>query len=45
MAYAGQTITNAVSGERITFIRTSADTGGEVLEVELELAPDGHVPG
>ncbi len=44
MAHAGQTNTNAVSGERITFIRTSADTGGEVLEVELELAPDGHVP-
>jgi mannose-6-phosphate isomerase-like protein (cupin superfamily) len=45
MAYAGQTISNPVSGERITFIRTAADTAGEVLEIELELTPDGHVPG
>jgi quercetin dioxygenase-like cupin family protein len=45
MAYAGQTITNPVSGERIEFIRTAADTGGELLEFELELSPDGNVPG
>lgn len=45
MAYAGQTIENPVSGERITFIQTSADTDGELLEVELELAADGAVPG
>jgi quercetin dioxygenase-like cupin family protein len=45
MAYPGQTIENPVSGERITFIRTSADTDGEYLEIELELAPDGKVPG
>ena len=29
MAHAGQTIVNPVSGERITFRKTSADTNGE----------------
>jgi quercetin dioxygenase-like cupin family protein len=45
MAYTGQTIENPVSGERITFLRTSRDTAGELLEFELELTTDGHVPG
>jgi quercetin dioxygenase-like cupin family protein len=45
MAYKGQVIENPVSGEKITFLQTSRDTGGELLEIELELAPDGHVPG
>jgi quercetin dioxygenase-like cupin family protein len=45
MAYAGQTIQNPVSGERIEFLRTAADTNGEVLEFELTLTPDGRVPG
>src|SRR5918997_6076425 len=45
MAYQGQTIENPVSGERITFLQTARDTGGEKLEIELELSPDGHVPG
>src|SRR4051812_9134312 len=45
MAYAGQTIENPVSGERITFLRTSADPDGELLAIELELTPAGHVPG
>jgi quercetin dioxygenase-like cupin family protein len=45
MAYAGQILDNPVSGERIIFRRTAADTGGELLEIDLELAPDGHVPG
>jgi hypothetical protein len=30
MAYAGQTLDNPVSGERITFRRTAADTNGEL---------------
>jgi quercetin dioxygenase-like cupin family protein len=38
-------IHNPVSGERIEFLRTAADTGGELLELELELAADGRVPG
>ncbi|HSI29989.1 MAG TPA: cupin domain-containing protein [Miltoncostaeaceae bacterium] len=45
MAYRGQVIENPVSGERITFVTTAADTGGELLVIELELAPDGHAPG
>ena len=45
MAYAGQTISNPVSGERITFMQTASDTDGELLEFELELTPDGSVPG
>jgi quercetin dioxygenase-like cupin family protein len=45
MAYAGQTIENPLSGERITFRKTAADTGGELLAIDLELAPGGRVPG
>jgi quercetin dioxygenase-like cupin family protein len=45
MAYRGQTIENPLSGERITFLETAADTGGEYLEIELHLAPGGKVPG
>ena len=45
MAYTGQTLENPVSGEKITFIQTAADTDGELLEIELELAADGAVPG
>jgi quercetin dioxygenase-like cupin family protein len=45
MAYAGQIIQNPVSGERIEFIKTAADTNGELLEIELTLSPDGSVPG
>jgi quercetin dioxygenase-like cupin family protein len=45
MAYAGQIINNPVSGERIEFLRTAADTDGELLEFELELDADGRVPG
>ncbi len=45
MANAGQIIENPVSGETITFQRTAADTAGELLAFEVELSPDGHVPG
>jgi quercetin dioxygenase-like cupin family protein len=45
MAHTGQIIENPVSGERIEFLRTAADTGGELLEIELTLAADGRVPG
>ena len=45
MAYAGQTLENPVTGERITFRKTSADTNGEYVEIDLRLAPDGAVPG
>lgn len=44
MAFAGQILDNPISGERITFRKTAADTGGELLAIDLELSPDGHVP-
>ncbi len=43
MAYAGQVLTNPVSGETIEFLQTSADTDVEVLAIDLTLTPDGHV--
>ena len=45
MAYAGQILDNPITGERIIFRKTAADTGGELLAIDLILAPDGHVPG
>ena len=45
MAYAGQILENPQSGERFIFRKTSADTNGEYLEFDLELQPDGKVPG
>ncbi|HEX8067139.1 MAG TPA: cupin domain-containing protein [Thermoleophilaceae bacterium] len=34
MARAGDTVENPVTGERIEFLRTAADTGGALLEME-----------
>ena len=45
MAHVGQIITNPNSGEQIVFLQTAASTNGELLEIELRLAPDGKVPG
>jgi quercetin dioxygenase-like cupin family protein len=45
MAHAGLILDNPVSGERFAFRRTAADTNGELLEFDLTLAADGHVPG
>jgi quercetin dioxygenase-like cupin family protein len=45
MAHAGQVLENPVSGERIVFRQTAADTGGELLAIDLALSPDGHAPG
>jgi mannose-6-phosphate isomerase-like protein (cupin superfamily) len=45
MAFSGQVLDNKVSGERITFRKTRADTNGDLLAIDLELSPDGHVPG
>ncbi|MDQ1616921.1 MAG: hypothetical protein QOJ60_2860 [Actinomycetota bacterium] len=44
VARAGEVIENPVTGERMTFRRTRADTGGAELEVELELAPGAFLP-
>jgi quercetin dioxygenase-like cupin family protein len=43
MVSAGQTLINPVTGERMTFIRTSADTGGNYVLIELAAAPDAFV--
>jgi mannose-6-phosphate isomerase-like protein (cupin superfamily) len=42
MIYAGDTLYNPVTGERMTFIETSADTNGEYVKIEL-LAEPGAV--
>ena len=44
MLRAGDVIENPVTGETITFIRTSEDTGGAQLEIELLLRPDAFLP-
>ena len=45
MAHAGQVLENPISGEKIIFRQTAADTDGELLAFELVLAPGGAVPG
>ena len=45
MAHTGQTIEHPQTGERFTFRKTAADTNGELLEFDLELSPEGKVPG
>src|SRR5262245_8174935 len=45
MAYTGQTLVNPASGERITIRATAAETGGELVAIDLELPPGGRVPG
>jgi quercetin dioxygenase-like cupin family protein len=45
MAYAGQTLENPASGERITFRQTAAATGGELVAIDLQLPPNRRVPG
>ncbi len=43
MISTGQTIENPVTGERITFHKTSRDTGGEYVLIEATVAPGGGV--
>ena len=45
MAFSGQVLVNPISGERITFRQTAADTDGDLLVIDLELSSDGRVPG
>ena len=45
MAYAGQTLTNPASGERITFRQTAAGTDGALVSIDLELPAGARVPG
>jgi quercetin dioxygenase-like cupin family protein len=38
-------VENPVTGERIVFRQTAADTDGELVAIDLTLPPGGHVPG
>jgi quercetin dioxygenase-like cupin family protein len=40
MAYAGQTINNPVTGEHITFLKTTQETGGQALVFECRVEPN-----
>ena len=42
MAKTGDIIENPVTGERITFVETAADTGGARLTIALELQANAH---
>jgi len=41
MAHAGDVLENPATGDRLVFLRTAAETGGEELEYELEFVPRG----
>ena len=43
MIHAGDTIENPVTGERIVFHKTSRETGGEAVEIEVYVRPGGVV--
>jgi mannose-6-phosphate isomerase-like protein (cupin superfamily) len=43
MVKPGDVIENPVTGETITFLRTSAQTGGSLAELELDLTPTAHL--
>jgi mannose-6-phosphate isomerase-like protein (cupin superfamily) len=45
VAHPGQTLENPASGERITFRRTTAETNGELIAIDLELPADARVAG
>jgi quercetin dioxygenase-like cupin family protein len=44
MAYKGKTIKNNKTGQQITFLQTSDDTGGELLEMESLFQPHSTEP-
>ena len=43
MIRTGDTLTNSVTGEALHFVKTSADTDGEYVLVEVTVEPDGFV--
>ncbi len=43
MAQTGDVLENPVTGERLVFRRTAAETGGDALEYELVFRPQGFV--
>ncbi|HMC98086.1 MAG TPA: cupin domain-containing protein [Flavobacteriales bacterium] len=44
MATTGKTVSNPLTGERITWLETAADTRGAYLKFRLDVAPLGLVP-
>jgi quercetin dioxygenase-like cupin family protein len=42
MARQGEELLNSITGERIVFLRTSADTGGALLEIDDFWGQPGH---
>jgi quercetin dioxygenase-like cupin family protein len=44
MAHQGETIENPLTGERMTFLKTTADTNGQSLEFEFIAPPGWSVP-
>jgi quercetin dioxygenase-like cupin family protein len=44
VARRGQMLANPVTRERLTFLETAADTGGEVLRLDFFFEPGGFVP-
>jgi len=44
MAKAGEVLDNPFTGQSLTFRRTAADTGGDLLEVESTWASGGQAP-
>jgi len=44
MVRAGSVLVNVVTGFRLRFVRTAADTGGTLLEVEATYPPGGPAP-
>jgi quercetin dioxygenase-like cupin family protein len=44
MAQAGDVLDNPFTGQRLTFLRTAADTGGELLEMESNWTLGGDQP-
>ncbi len=43
MITCGDTLTNPITGESMTFLTTSRETGGEYVEIELRARPDAFV--
>jgi quercetin dioxygenase-like cupin family protein len=43
MIHTGDTIENPVTGERVTFLKSAKDTGGEVVVIDTTVAPGGFV--
>jgi quercetin dioxygenase-like cupin family protein len=43
LIHKGDTVENPITGERVTFLETAADTGGERVVIDVTVAPNGFV--